>query len=504
MNLRKLLLPIAFVAAAAAGLQSCNEESNSTTTIASTSSVCVNGFSLKADSKVLSGLDSVFFSIDLTRGIIFNADSLPKGTKTTALIPIISLPTSVTSAKIVMEGGSHRTGEVDYTTDMSDSIDFSGRVTLILGSAEGTHKIYSIKVNVHNVEPDSLWWGSTAFSKLPTRLDNPTNQRTVQAGERTLCLSAESDGTYTLASTTDPFSGIWEKRQVAFPFTPKTRTLTCAGDELYLLSTEGDLYKSADGENWTDTGKQGYNLLGGYNSTLLYLDEQSDGLHFASFPERADFPTGLIPEAFPVSNFTNFHTIESEWWSEPMGMLFGGRDKQGNICRSVWAFDGSAWANIAANDFLPQLEGAVLLPYFAYRQTSNRWIFTEHSVLMLLGGRDSEGTINRDIYISFDNGVNWSLSGEMMNMPDFIPGLWDLDGIVATTSMTGNYEPTGWTSTTTSSLPGYYKVDYSVDGYDVSWECPYIYLFGGREENGRLSNSIWRGVIRRLTFIPVI
>ena len=37
----------------------------------------------------------------------------------------------------------------------------------------------------------------------------------------------------------------------------------------------------------------------------------------------------------------------------------------------------------------------------------------------------------------------------------------------------------------------------------AEWDCPYIYLVGGRDANGRVNNSIWRGAINRLTFVPL-
>ena len=40
----------------------------------------VCAFSLQQDTLVLSNLDSIFFTIDLDRSLIYNADSLPKGT----------------------------------------------------------------------------------------------------------------------------------------------------------------------------------------------------------------------------------------------------------------------------------------------------------------------------------------------------------------------------------------------------------------------------------------
>jgi hypothetical protein len=37
----------------------------------------------------------------------------------------------------------------------------------------------------------------------------------------------------------------------------------------------------------------------------------------------------------------------------------------------------------------------------------------------------------------------------------------------------------------------------------TQWEVPYIYLFGGYDSEGYLYNSVWRGVINRLSFKPL-
>jgi hypothetical protein len=36
-----------------------------------------------------------------------------------------------------------------------------------------------------------------------------------------------------------------------------------------------------------------------------------------------------------------------------------------------------------------------------------------------------------------------------------------------------------------------------------SWECPYIYLFGGYNDQGALLPYVWRGVYNRLTNYPL-
>ena len=59
---------------------------------------------IKPNSKLLANLDSVFFTIDLNRGLIFNADSLPKDTKITKLVPNIGTSGSSKIELIIVSG----------------------------------------------------------------------------------------------------------------------------------------------------------------------------------------------------------------------------------------------------------------------------------------------------------------------------------------------------------------------------------------------------------------
>lgn len=130
-----ILLPAAFLLMGMAS--ACNSKSDQPEEIVVTpSTTAVKAFTLKANSAVLSNLDSVFFSIDLDNGVIFNADSLPKGTNITKLIPVITFANSMSEVKIEMEGGSEKTGTVDYLESPNDTIDFSGKVTLNVTAAD--------------------------------------------------------------------------------------------------------------------------------------------------------------------------------------------------------------------------------------------------------------------------------------------------------------------------------------------------------------------------------
>ena len=137
------------------GVSSCNKSTTSSDDEVSVtiSNVAVRNFSLSSDSKVMAGLDTVFFSIDLKNGVIFNADSLPKGTDIKKLVPVITFSSSVSEAEIVMTGGSEDEKKVDYLENPSDSIDFTRDVNINVTAADGTNKYtYRLKFNVHNLD----------------------------------------------------------------------------------------------------------------------------------------------------------------------------------------------------------------------------------------------------------------------------------------------------------------------------------------------------------------
>ena len=73
------------------GIISCNSDVYEGP-IETYSNVAVTSFSLYENDNVLKNLDSVFFTIDMSNATIYNADSLPYGTK------INKLPVSIVTA----------------------------------------------------------------------------------------------------------------------------------------------------------------------------------------------------------------------------------------------------------------------------------------------------------------------------------------------------------------------------------------------------------------------
>lgn len=484
------------------GLAACNEKSSSSSDefVYDTSMTAVTGFSLKADKEVCANLDSVFFSIDLKNRVIFNADSLPVGTDVSKLVPIITYPSNVSGVSLNMTGGANE-GSVDYLADSSAEIDFTGQVLLTITAGDGVNtRTYDVKVNVHKMNPDSLMWAPKGVGTLPSRLDAPKQQRTVVCGDRLFVLVEESDATYTLSTASSIESEAWNHNQLTIPFKPQVRTLSASSSALYILAEDGTLYTSTDGLAWTSTSAKWTAILGGWSDKVLGLREEDGETVYTQYPLDAAYTEKKIDAGFPVSGASNMLCISNKWLPLPYGLITGGRTAEGTLIGSSWAFDGVNWAELTANRMTP-VEDATLLPYFMYRESSWLWYQSEHSIFMLVGGRLGNGEMNRVNWVSLNNGVIWSEAPESMQLPEDMAASCQLDGFVLSLPKTGSLDDAfDWKEV--AARPK--KLNYQLDDYEVSWECPYIFLFGGINASGTLDATIRRGTIARMTFVPMI
>lgn len=492
-----LLMPAAMITLAA-----CNEKSDSSTSYEPSSSVAISSFRLRPDTKVMANLDSVFFSIDLEHGVIFNADSLPVGTDVTRLVPVIVYPSNISNATLQSIGGKYEE-TVNYKKNPTDSVDFSGDVLFTLVAEDGkTSATYRLKVNVHKSDPDLMMWDNLAVRDLPSDESNPADQRTVSYNDRTLSFIREKSGRLTVAYCDNLFKGNWTKAGFEPGFDIDLRTITSSGKALYALSTDGSLYESTDAATWNATGKKWISVIGGYSDWVLglRLDENGRILH-TSWPEGEFAETEADP-AFPIKDASNFTLFFNKWAPHPVGTLFGGETLDGNLTSATWAFDGTSWA-ILSEGKTPALRGATVVPYFGYLQSSALWIQTEYTTWFLTGGVDKDGKVNKTTYISYDYGVNWHQGDASLQLPESLKPLYNADQIVQSTPMSASLAD-AWTKVASRPSGMYKKLPYTVDGMTISWDCPYIFLFGGYTEGGGFNPTIRRGVLTRLTFAPII
>lgn len=488
----------------AAGTEGCNEATDPVVVEDSlTSGVVVTKFNLQDNSSIQVDLDTVFFTIDLDNYSIYNADSLPKGTPVDKLKIKLSFLNTVDEAKIVMTGGDTRTGEVDYKLRPSEEIDFTGKVQLNVKSENGLNSAsYFIKVNVHKQDPDTIMWDKLGVAELPSRMPAPIVQRSVSFDSKMYVLLQESDASYTLSINDNPAEKMWTKTALSLPFTPVVRSFTATSTSFYVLSSDGSLYSSTDGNSWTSTGETWLAINAAYEDGVVGLTAGSAGLMHDRYPRPPGYVSKVAAADFPVKQFSGWGVQESKWASGPMVMIAGGITSNGDYSNAVWGFDGYNWAKISTA--LPAVAGPVMANYYYYRlMTSTSIVPTEVPVLIFTGGMDASGVLNKKVYMSYDFGVNWTECPALAQLPDYIEPRYEADLLVINKTLSASLSAY-WKEMPSKDVPdGKTRTGYAIKGDVLEWKCPYLYMIGGRNAEGALCNQIWKGVLNRLEFTPL-
>ena len=468
------------------------------------SSVAVYSFKLAKDDSVLAHLDTVFFSIDLVKGEIFNADSMPYGTCTERLVPVIRLLDGVSRCELTSVDAEGKETVHNYVTNSTDSVDFSnGPVKLSIVSPDGlTSKDYQMKVNVHKVKSDSLVWTRTAMRSLPSNIAAPAAQRTVQLGNTLYCLTASASAA-SIATTDAPGADDWTVRSVALPDGADVSTFAAAGNSLYILAS-GSLYSSADGGSlWTDTGCRWNSIYGAYADNLMGAKKEANVWTVEQYPSGASF---ALPAGMPVSGVSVPLAFDFDMSVAPQMLFVGGVKADGTLSADTWAFDGANFACLS-NKALPKgLKNMSLVSFYTFR-TNSIFITKRYSVLMAFGGNDGTAN-NRKVYISNDYGMTWAEGESLIQLPEQIPAMQNAQAysyssvIHARSSVWQEFETSALIPGTAVLMPLELPLSRATEPI-TEWECPFVYLFGGEKADGTLYNTIWRGTINRMMFKPL-
>jgi len=489
-----LLLTLALMTCASA-LTSCNDDGDDddiTTYSESEMTTLITAFGLDDDDDVMENLDSVFFTVDYDRGEIYNADSLPVGTNVTKLVAVVDFLNTVKSAVFTVTGGKVQSDTtINYSTSSTDSIDFSGNVTLTVTSYdESSVKVYRVKVNVHQMEPDSMMWNIDWMRGLPGSSSATTMSKTVLQGDTYRCLTTDGS-TCVMASSDDPYSVAWDIDTLQLPFTPQVQSFTATTSDLYVLDGDGVLQLSQDnGKTWQACEAQWLTIIGAYDDRVLGISgDEASGYYHDEYPRRGIFEATAIPDGFPITGMSQLVHADNSWIVTRQAMMVGGYDVNGNMISTVWGYDGTSWGKIndIHSDAMPPLADATLFPYYSYKSISGTLRYSKRITWYVAGGQLQDGTLNDSVFVSNNQGIDWAIADTTCQMASHMPLFKGAQAFVnfETLTASGAQAPRRMSTLLTS------------------WQCPYIYLFGGYNASGELLPWVWRGVYTRMTFYPI-
>lgn len=403
------------------------------------------------------GIDTVYgkyykFTIDQLSREIYNQDSLPVGADT--IIDRILIDTFTVSGWITA-------GLNDTIFNKADSVDLTGALTtnketgaptgnqmkFKIHAPDGQIREYTLKINRHNLEPDSLVW-----NRMGTNPSTDDAQKAILFNDELWIFTPIA----AYKTSVKPNEYGWETAEsyVGFPNNAKLETLVnvrykeqdteTTQDKLYIVTSDKHVFASQDGREWevvTGLGNNVQALIASFTNTLTVITD--DGIYSTNDDgvtkkdgefSGTDYPTGNIYS-------TNF---ESNY--QPQVMIVGTPDSNELKQTVPWvSSNGNYWVplnNTAYDTFCPALKNPIVTYY-----AGNYYIF---------GSKEAD---KLDVIYSSVDGISWRKTERKFLLNKDI---------------------------TDTTAP-----------YSIVVDSPYIWVvFGG---NGS-ANAIWRGHLNKLLF----
>lgn len=353
--------------------------------------------SRQISTKTSAGKDTVYsvtvqgvyypLSIDHINGRIFNADSLPVGTRTDKAV----FSTFSGSGKLTIR--SLVSGE-DTTFTLTDSLDFSRERFVTVHAYDGIgSRTYSVDLRVHKEEADTFRW--TRVHEGEVSLGSLTDTRLVRMGSKLLAYGIMG-GKASVMSADVSQPTFWTVTDLSAEGL-EPRSVVQTAQVLYALGSNG-LLRSEDGLQWSlvDTDFRPEALVAAGSRTLY---AQSGGAVYAStdgvewvaenVDEPAEWPTGNYMSAAQLSrNDENLENI----------LMVGSADGRAKVWKRVVDLTGRenfGWFFLPEEEYnpypCPDLQNASLMNYDGGS---------------LLVGSTADG--RPAIYQSSDNGRTWN------------------------------------------------------------------------------------------------
>jgi len=343
---------------------------------------------------------------DLT---IENYDSLLYGT----LLRSVKVEISYTGSKVF-----HRIkDDIDSTwTSYSseDSLDLRKPIELLTVANDGlSSRCYTLKLNVHKQNGDSLYWKKADDAVPQLQNLNPHQALVVQG--RLAVLGKEGNAVSFVERTTD---GIWNTVPTNLPADADIQSVVKKGNALFVCTLSGNIYTTTDGKSWQKLNVPYVSGLMLAGATSDYLYALTHGVLFRCYENEQGgwvFQSEALDEG---SSYLPSKDVKTLLMTQDNGnrrlVMVGNRtnenDKTSVVWNKMWNKDISEseaiWMFINQTDdnkcVLPQLENLNILQY--------------DGKCLAFGGASVSGKGTNEamdaLYVSRDYGISWRKNEE--------------------------------------------------------------------------------------------
>lgn len=382
-------------------LPSCDDQK---TTTAKSSVAKLSGFTF-AKNDSMPGLAKAVFTIEerLDTGLVWNKDSMLYGTSLEKVVPKFTFAATPGSAYL-------RTTDTLCALTGYDTLNFTKQpIYLTIRSADSKNtKTYEICPTVHKVDPDLYSWTQITNTIYP--LDD-SEQRVVRFNDLFVMITSNGFDLNVYASDdAEDWTDLGDP--TGLPDGTRVRQIISTGDCLF-YAQEDFVYTSTDAVTWI-----GHPVSFFVETMIFYWNNEvwalvdNNGQELAIWRNNDLALTGLKPEddEFPVSDFATVCFNSSS--ERERAMVIGGFAENGRSLNTRWNFEYSR--HIPDNSGYRIQEFSIDRPKFS--NITGASVIWYNNQLMMFGGVDENMKyFGRDILISKDEGLNWTLADTTKN-----------------------------------------------------------------------------------------
>ena len=366
------------------------------------------------------------FTINQKTLLIENRDSLPYNTDLSRVVMNMSYNGALA---YIRPSDAWEDDPWDHYSS-SDSIDLRVPLHIRVVATDNTERKYTLKVNVHTMESDSLKWHPVACDNAIQGI-HPMKATSLKEQVAVLVNDGAAVAWITHGLSSD---GEWNRHVTNLPQNTDVSSLAKGPNAVFVNTDDGGLYSSNDGIDWEKLYQhEGLRLVGVSNDKLyaIFNGALNSIYHGAGVwkAETLDADFSLMPD-MEIADITYPQTS-----TLTRMIIAGNRSVEGDSCAVVWSKcwtdfedeDAESWMHYGSPQnskaAMPMLTQMTLLHY--------------DNNLMAIGGvsKDGKAKALERFFISKDNGLTWERQQDIIP-PAEIQGC---DGYITATADKDNF-----------------------------------------------------------------